>query len=235
VTAQDLSDRVLHIELPEIKTYRPESEIDEAFRRDAPGILGGLLDLFVATLSHLPHVTLAQPPRMADFARLGEAMVLAYGSLPGDFMAIYNDNRKDSTARGLESSPVATAIRAMVERRQANLPDEPVIYGDSKEARYNTMANLLDRLSEHRDKSEAWPKSARGLGDVIRRQIPALAAIGIKITISKPGKHGVLVRIVAEGEQVADGEQGEHGERGLDRNVPGENFSDAAVTNEEAF
>jgi hypothetical protein len=227
VTAQDLSDRVLHIELPEIATYRPESEIDEAFRRDAPGILGGLLDLFVSTLSYLPQVTLAKPPRMADFARLGEAMVLAFGAEPGDFMAIYTDNRKDSTARGLESSPVATAIRAMVERDTGDRTQDRVIYGGSTEPRNNTMASLLERLSEHRDKSEAWPRSARGLGDALRRQLPALAAIGIKITISKPGKHGVLVRIVAAGEH------GEHGERGLDRNVPGKVFSDAAGANDD--
>lgn len=229
VTAQDLSDRVLHIELPPIQTYRPESEIEEAFRRDAPGILGGLLDLFVATLANLPRVTLAKPPRMADFARLGEAMMLAMGGQAGDFMASYAENRKESTARGLESSPVAVAIRSLVEQHQSDRPGEPVVYGDNPEDRYNTMGHLLERLGDHRDKSEAWPKSSRGLGDAIRRQLPALAQIGIKITINKPGRHGVLVRIVA------GGEHGEHRERGSNHFRAGKVFFSGSGANEEAF
>ena len=228
VTAQDLSDRVIHIELPPIQEYRPESEIEEAFGRDAPGILGGLLDLFVATMAQLHRVKIAKPPRMADFARLGEAMTLAMGGNAGDFMALYAANRKESTARGLESSPVAVAIRSLVEQHQANRPGEPVVYGDSPESRYNTMGHLLERLGDHRDKSEAWPRSARGLGDAIRRQLPALAQIGIRITISKPGKHGVLVRIVA-------GEHGVHGERGSDDFRPGKFFSTDPMANEEVF
>lgn len=203
VTAQDLADRVIHIELPAIATYRQESDIASAFEQDAPGIVGGLFDLFAATLARLPEIHIERPPRMADFARLGEAMHRAQGGAPGEFIRLYEANRRDSTARGLEASPVAVAIRSLVEQHQASQPWEPVVYA-------STMGKLLDRLTDHRDRSEAWPKSARGLGDVLRRQIPALAQIGIRITITKPGKEGVKVRIV-----VAAGEHGEHGEHGL--------------------
>lgn len=200
VTAQDLADRVIHVELPAIATYRQESEIERAFEQDVPGIVGGLFDLFAATLARLPDIHIERPPRMADFARLGEAMHRAQGGAPGEFVRLYAANRRDSTARGLEASPVAVALRSLVEQHQACQPREPVVFD-------NTMGRLLDHLTDHRDKSEAWPKSARGLGDVLRRQIPALAQIGIRITIAKPGKRGVIVRIV-----VVDGEQGEQGE-----------------------
>lgn len=86
------------------------------------------------------------------------------------------------------------------------------------------MGHLLERLNDHRDKSEAWPRSARGLGDAIRRQLPALAQIGIRITISKPGKHGVMVRIVA-------GEHGVHGEHRSEDFTSEKSFSD----DDEAF
>ncbi len=199
VTAQDLADRVIHIELPTIAVYRQESEIELAFQQDAPSIVGGLFDLFAATLAKLPDIQIERPPRMADFARLGEAMHRAQGVAPGEFVRLYAANRRDSTARGLEASPVAVALRSLVEHHQDSQPWEPVIFD-------NTMGALLERLGDHRDKSDAWPKSARGLGDVLRRQIPALAQIGIRISIAKPGKRGVIVRIVAEGEH---GEQGE--------------------------
>lgn len=200
VTAQDLTDRVIHIELPTIAVYRQESEIDRAFAQEAPGIIGGLLDLFAKTLAKLPDIQIERPPRMADFARLGEAMHQAQGGAPGAFVRLYEANRRDSTARGLEASPVAVALLSLVAQHQACQPQEPVVFD-------NPMGRLLDHLTDHRDKSEAWPKSARGLGDVLRRQIPALAQIGIRITIAKPGKRGVIVRIV-----VAEGEHGEQGE-----------------------
>lgn len=192
VTAQDLTDRVIHIELPEITTYRSETEIDQAFARDAPLILGGLLDLFVLTLRHLPAVTLDRPPRMADFTALGEAMLRAEGQPPGAFMALYQGNRRHSIARSLDASPVASAIRTLAEAES-----NAVVFD-------GTMGKLLDRLSQYRDGTEAWPKSARGLGDVLRRQRPALAQIGIAVDIGKPGRAGVPVTI----------RRREHGERG---------------------
>jgi hypothetical protein len=194
VTAQDLTDRVVHIELPEIQTYRAEREINEAFDRDWPLILGGLLDLFVMTLSELPNARLERPPRMMDFALLGEAMTLAQSGAPGDFMALYAENRRDSVARSLEASPVAMAIRKIADAHQ--YPNLPFFDG--------LMQALLTTLEGHRDGAGAWPKSARGLGDVLRRQRPALNQIGITVEISKPGKHGVNVTIR---------KKGEHGER----------------------
>ena len=194
VTAQDLSDRVIHIELPPIDRYRPESEIDPAFNEHLPGIVGGLLDLFVGTLRHLPHVQIERPPRMADFARLGAAMFRAKGGTEDEFLRLYEDNRQRSVMRGLDASPVASAIRELVENelRQTNgYIVGPVFDG--------TMKHLLDKLDGYRQGGEAWPKSPRGLGDILRRQLPALAQVGIRVEISKPGRKGVNVTITTDG------------------------------------
>jgi hypothetical protein len=177
VTAQDLTDRMIHVELPEIATYRSETEIDHAFEQDAPLILGGLLDWFVLTLQYLPRVTLERPPRMADFASLGEA--------PGHFMALYTANRNDSMARNLDASPVAVALRALAEARE-DLP-QPVFMG--------TMGQLFSQLECYRESTEAWPKSARGLGNILRCQQPALAQSGLIVKIGKHGRAGTPVTI----------------------------------------
>ncbi|NCC28539.1 MAG: hypothetical protein EOM22_10440 [Gammaproteobacteria bacterium] len=208
VTAQDLTDRVIHIELPSIGAYRSETEINAGFERDLPSIVGGLLDLFVLTLAKIPDARVPSPPRMADFALLGEAMTLATGGKAGDFMAIYSSNRKDSVARSLESSPVAVAIRSMADAHKSS---GPVFVG--------TMGALKAALDLKRDNAEAWPKSPRGLGDVLRRQLPALAQIGIKIEIGKAGRDGVQVTI-------RKCEHCEHGERRSDGYSPGEKFLD---------
>jgi hypothetical protein len=202
VTAQDLADRVVHISLPELTAYRTEAEIDEEFERDAPSILGGLLDLFAKTLARLPDIRIERPPRMSDFAKLGEAMMRATGKDEGSFLTLYLTNRRDSVARGLEASPVASAVSRLADES----PSAMVWQG--------TMGALLSRLGAYRDGTEAWPRAPRGLGDALRRQSPALAQVGIDVTIGPAGRTGVPVTIKREPER----EHREHCERGLDRN-----------------
>ncbi|MGZ8190884.1 MAG: hypothetical protein ACXWTS_06600, partial [Methylococcaceae bacterium] len=171
ITAQDLTDRSIHIELPRIE-YREEAEINAAWEIAKPSIFGGLLDLFVKTLEQLPKVKLEKPPRMADFTRLGEAMAQALGHPPGVFDALYKANRAESIAAALESSPVGMAIRELADNHKGN--NQIVFYG--------TVKTLYDALSlDYRHNSESWPRSPRGLSEAIKRQSPALYSLGIEI------------------------------------------------------
>jgi hypothetical protein len=173
VTAQDLTDRVINIELKQID-YREESEINAAWEEAKPRIFGALLDLLVKTLAQLPKVTLTKPPRMADFTRMGEAMMQAQGDKPGAFDALFKANRHESVARAMESSPVAVAVRELVDAHK----------GHSSVVFHGTMKKLLDTLADYRQDAEGWPRSPRGLGDALKRQSPALASLGIVIESS---------------------------------------------------
>jgi hypothetical protein len=195
VTAQDLIDRVIHIELEPIPAYRDEAELEAAFAEAAPGIFGAMLDLFVQTLAKLPEVKPERWPRMAAFAKLGEAMLQAQGGAPGKFVALYGENRRESVSRGLDASPVASAVRSLAE---AHAGTGALIFT-------GTMKRLLAELEQHRQGAEAWPKSPRGLGDALRRQAPGLSAIGIRVSIGKPERDGVPVRVERE-----HCERGEH-------------------------
>ena len=222
VTAQDLTDRVIHIELPVLDAYVSETDLDASFQKDAPAILTGLLELFVDSLAALPAVTIPRPPRMADFAHLGEAMCRALGKPEGAFVAMYQANRRESVARNLEASPVAMAIRAMADAR----PDSKLIFS-------GTMKRLLDAVNNHREPSvDAWPKSPRGLGDALRRQLPALAQIGLNVEITAPGREGVTVNIRRV--EVAR-EHCELCERGSETIPPWDSFSQAQHSDVEAF
>lgn len=178
VTAQDLTDRVLDIELQPIE-YREEAEINESFNTALPELFGALMDLFVKTLAFLPKVSIDKPPRMADFTRLGEAMMQSQGFKAGTFHALYKNNRAESMVNAMESSPAAVALREMVDNYKES--SDVVFHG--------TMKTLLGRLEMYRGDSRNWPGSPRGLGDVLKRQAPALAAIGINI------EHGAVTRI----------------------------------------
>lgn len=173
VTAQDLLDRCLHIDLPKIESRLTEAEVEARFEAAQPALLGALLDLFVSALATLPSVSIAPEhrPRMADFAALGEAVFRVRGKPAGAFLRRYTDMRKDGVRRTIDASPVGAALVDYL----AEVP------GGFE----GTLSVLLDLLGRYRPNGEAWPKSAKGLGDALRRLAPALRLIGFEC---KPGK-----------------------------------------------
>lgn len=186
VTAQDLTSRTVHVELLPVDIRRLESELDEAFAAAWPEIFGGLLDLFVLTLAKLPT---ARPPgelhRMADFNLLGEAMMQAQGSKPGSFTELYSENIQESVSRSIESSPVAVAVIQMAE--DSSYPE--VFNGTYKE--------LFDRLLKHKTEGEGWPQGPKGLASSLKRQIPALLSVGVKLVPAERGPRHSKGKLVA--------------------------------------
>jgi hypothetical protein len=175
ITAQDLTDRAIHVEAPRIG-YIEEAEINTAWVVDKPIIFGGLMDLFVATLAGLDKVKLVKPPRMADFTRLGESMAQSLGHDDGHFTALYMANRLDGLSRSIEASPIAVALTELVDGHRGSLQ---VFHGTAK--------RLLDTLASKResDQRDGWVKSARGLTESIKRQQPALKEIGIDVSFGR--------------------------------------------------
>ncbi|MBY0437377.1 MAG: hypothetical protein K2W80_04225, partial [Burkholderiales bacterium] len=121
VTAQDLLDRCLHVDLPVIQKRELASELEARFKAAQPALVGALLDLFVKVLATLPAVSIPpeQRPRMADFAVLGEAVFRVLGEPPGTFLAQYGAMREDGVRRTIDASPVGAAVVAYL----ADSPD----------------------------------------------------------------------------------------------------------------
>ncbi|MBI3157767.1 MAG: hypothetical protein HYZ20_20515 [Burkholderiales bacterium] len=179
VTAQDLLDRCLHIDLPTIHNRELAGDMEARFEAAQPALLGALLDLFVKVLAALPSVVIApeQRPRMADFAALGEAVFRVHGKPAGAFLARYSDMREDGVRRTIDASPIGAALAAY-------LADVPCGFN-------GTLSELLDRLDRYRPHGEAWPRSPKGLGDALRRLAPALRLIGFECK-SLPKIGGVI-------------------------------------------
>ena len=168
VTAQDLLDRCLHIDLPTIHSRELAGDMEARFEAAQPALLGALLDLFVKVLAMLPSVMIPPEhrPRMADFAALGEAVFRVHGKPAGAFLSRYNAMRKDGVLRTIDASPVGAALAAYLT--------------DIASSFNGTLSELLDRLERYRPHGEAWPRSAKGLGDALRRLAPALRLIGFE-------------------------------------------------------
>lgn len=78
----DLAERCVWGNLERISPSerRSERELQREWDASYASIVGGLLDLVVLTLQALPQVSLAEKPRMADFAEVLAAIDLATGS-----------------------------------------------------------------------------------------------------------------------------------------------------------
>ena len=165
VTAQDLLDRSLHIELPPVKTRLQSKDVDDAFDSNYANFVGSVLDEFVKALRLIDHVQIAEQdkPRMADFAYLGEAVFQANGCPPGAFVTCYRSMRQKGVHRTIDASPIGPALIAFLQCNDDNWN--------------GTLSQLLSGLPKPPGET-SWPKTPKALGDLLRRLSPALRTMG---------------------------------------------------------
>jgi hypothetical protein len=169
VTQQDLVDRVISVECPVIDTRQSSSQQWQAFDRALPGMLGALFDLAAGALRELPNVGLPREdrPRLVEYVLLGMALAKASGAHPNEFLQQFQTTRAETVARTLDASPVASAVLEFIEANP---------YGIEA-----SVKDILTRLEVYKPVgAEAWPRSAKGLGDALRRASPALRQLGVE-------------------------------------------------------
>jgi len=167
VTAPDLLDRCLHIELPRVQKRLLSKDVDSQFTMQQPYLLGALLDQFVNALQILPTVTVADSdrPRMLDFAYLGEAVFQSEGFAAGEFLSRYKAMREQGVYRTIEASPIGAALFTYLDKHPSGWRGR--------------AAQLLGLLEIYRQKGEKnWPLSGKAMGDALRRLSPALGTFG---------------------------------------------------------
>jgi hypothetical protein len=184
VRRSDLIDRCVFLELPAINDQkrRFQTVFWDEFEVDYPHILGALLDAVSGGLSALRRIALPALPRMADFARWGEAVGRSLGWNRGAFLAAYNGNRQAACVRSLEECPVAQAVRQVVDR--------PAGYWSG------TATDLLRDLNRVTTgpiaRSAAWPKTPRALSSLLRRLAPQLRTIGTTVEFDRVAAHRLV-------------------------------------------
>ena len=120
-------------------------------------------------------------PGYPDFAKLGEAMAAALGLERGVWLAKYHDHRRNAVRRTIDSSPVAVQCLRFIELGYNH---------------QGTVKELLDRLNDLRfvgiEEKEYWPRTPRGLGDILRRIAPGMRLLGVHLSVeNKPKRDGV--------------------------------------------
>ncbi len=179
VTRDDLADRVLMVQLPEIteKKRLPQAELNAKVEATRPRILGALLTALSQTLAAIPNTKPDTLPRMADYALFAIASEKTLGLEEGEFMKTFNVSREQSRQIVIESSPVGESIVRLMQNR--------LIWK-------GTTSELLNELENHTDaatyRSRYFPKASNSLSRQLTRLTPDLRALGV--LISEKNIHG---------------------------------------------
>jgi hypothetical protein len=177
----DLADRVVFLNPPPIKptSRRGDDEFWASFTEAYPRILGGLLDAVAGALRELPSVHLTELPRMADFARFGEAVGRGLGWPAGTFLSAYNGNRRDASAAAIEDSVLGKELIDLACR--GGLKNWTAPPGQM-------LDELNDLVGRTVARSAGWPKTPSMLSNELRRLAPQLRAHGVDVTFTRTHK-----------------------------------------------
>lgn len=171
ITRPDLADRAYHVRLQYIEpsSRRSETELDAEFERDAPLILGALLDALAAAQTGFVGVSLTETPRLADAARLAVAAEATLGLPPGSMEQALINNSQHLDLAQLAAEPWTRPLEALTAERDLDL----------------TPTDLLAELTRHASEAEVaepgFPRSAKALSQKLDRIAPVLRRRGLEV------------------------------------------------------
>ena len=110
LTEPDALDRSLFIELLGIDelTRREKEDLLARFEKIKPKLLGYIFNIIVKAMHIKPTLKLSRLPRMADFARWGEAISRAMGYDDFAFIEAYTENRNEQNIIAVEENIVGS-------------------------------------------------------------------------------------------------------------------------------
>jgi hypothetical protein len=170
-TRGDLASRMVVPALVPFGAQLDETSYWQAFEAAAPAIMAALLDGLVMALRNWSSTPTPQGHRMADFARLAAAAAPAFNWEPAAIVDLLRSNALTQAQRIAEGDVVAMAVAAVLEDH----------------ARYSgTLGALYDaaraKVDDDTRRSGDWPRAAHHFGGRLRRVIPALLAVGIRVS-----------------------------------------------------
>jgi hypothetical protein len=184
----DLLDRAIIVTCPRIPPGQRKTEktMWSEFEEAQPALLGALLTAVSTGLRNLPETSLENNLRMADATLWVTACEPGLGLDSRAFFYAYRDNRAGANELALDVSPVPAELRALLEARGGRWT------GTASEL----QAELDDRAGEKVTKQKVWPKSARALGNTLRRLAPNLREAGVELEFERePHTRRRIVRI----------------------------------------
>ncbi|MGA2061077.1 MAG: hypothetical protein ABSG67_11395, partial [Thermoguttaceae bacterium] len=143
----DLRSRSIPFDLPHVKEYKTEAELERDFNLARPKILGVIYSALSAALYNLPTTKLSEKTRLVDVCMWMQAAEIATGLEAGSILKAYLDTRTSSIDESL-SSALAVGIIALTEDFTGTGKELAVKLGIDckKDIEVQTMVDELRRL-----------------------------------------------------------------------------------------
>ena len=185
-TRADLLDRSILIGLDRIPPDQRREEVKfwSSFEAARPEILGGIFDTLSRAMAILPHIQVAQLPRMADFARWGCAIAEALGHSADEFLRAYDANIRAQNEEVLHDHAVASAVLALIEK------------GDEWSGTPSELLQTLEQTAEEQKidtRAKSWPKAPNVLTRRLNEVRTNLADAGIAVEVSRSAKRTITI------------------------------------------
>ena len=186
-TQPDLISRLVRLECPTLEENierLSDEDLANIYERQAPLAMGFLLDTLASALAILPNIQLIDKPRLMDFAKLGAAVGQVLDPVSGEraFATRYQQSREAASLQALDGMPV---IYALVEYLEIHAPYT---------GNYSELLKAIERTIG-KTADSAWPKSARGFSDAIRRAKPTMNLLGWNVNAGPRTRTGATVTI----------------------------------------
>lgn len=162
VTALDLIDRTISIELLPICARKEVSGLKDRFDAVHPMLLGGLLDVATEALRRLTEteIPVTQQSRFPEFLRLGMAIATVLGLPHEAFLKQFHEARDASISRTIEDNPVATAVMEWAKANPGGIQAP--------------ATELMHDMRRYQPNFGVWPNTPKAFAEALRRAAPAL-------------------------------------------------------------
>ena len=168
--APDLLDRSISIELGRIcrKDRKKISALHEAFEKDLPKILGGILDVMVEVVARKDE-DLDEHPRLADWYGLARIAAEVLG-VQDAFVKAFNCSDAEQHREVLESHVVSEILLEFLEGKDSWNGEKCELYAE------------LTKIAEDRKIRKQWPTTVSVFGRKLKQLSHNLTEIGIDMT-----------------------------------------------------
>jgi len=189
IPKNDFADRALVVNMKSIRDEKRKTEEDiwKNFNASKSFVLGALVKGVQTALKNKDKIKLDRSVRLADSLKWIVAAEPAIFKKTGKFIKAYESNRRNISFLCIESDPVATAIKGLMNTKKSKW-----------EGRANDLLNDLRKQlpQEHEEQitnSKAWPKAANSLSRRIKEIAPLLRNFGINVKSKKTSVERLLV------------------------------------------
>ena len=224
--AADLLRRVAFLPVVRPHAILPQKELNEEWEAAHPRILAGLLDLACATARVLrDHPPAPIASSMADYVRVGQAMAVAMGRDPEDFVHAWTVNI-DRQGNAAAEDPWVTALSDYFGMMK---PDSPAVGPD----------NVAEWITEH--ERAVFPRgvTAQAVGNAIARARRTLARMDIhvakRVARGKSLYYRASAEIERQGGPALDDEDAPWRVRGPESGPPGPPGPPLASSSQESL